>query len=168
MDTSFANLGRQIDPRTGSSDRTHRHQYGLDICFGAQRVARRQACQEPIAQIIQGGRVAQATIAMRGPAGDLEGFDRGFLAWLQPTEHRVRHSPSSPPILAVLGFDVGEDGFERLRHALRGTMRNVELRADIVEADPMASAGGHVRQPDQILSFRERHVAILTANHVRY
>lgn len=61
--------------------------------------------------------------------------------------------PPAATVLAIFRFNVHEGGLQRIRHALRGPVRNAELFADFIQADPATPRSRKPREPDQVLRF---------------
>src|SRR3546814_16113669 len=100
--------------------------------------------------------------------GDLERLDRRLLPWLESIDHPVHHAPAPPAIRTILGRDVGEHGFQRIRHALRRAMRDVELLAAFIKPDPAAPRSAQQAEPESIMSLAERPNATLPLGPLIY
>jgi len=89
------------------------------------------------------------------------------LPGLKPIKHWVRYPPSTATVIAIFRFHVHEGGLQRIGHALRGPVRNAELFADFIEADPTAPRCRQPCEPDQVLRFGKRHELTLMLKPVR-
>jgi len=101
--------------------------------------------------------VAKPPFLAGGAGGDLQRLQRAFAAQLHPVQHRVGQAPSPLAVGAVLPGHVLKGGFQRLNHALRRAMRDVELSLDLVKTDPAMPGRRHAGQPQQILCLGETH-----------
>jgi len=102
----------------------------------------------------------ELALGLRPANGDLQGFHTCFMAKLQAVEARINQAPASFAVLAILNQDVSKGFLQRVGHPLRCPMRHLELPRDLLEADPTASCGSQLCEPDQVLSLGKGHVRL--------